>query len=52
MARTGRPRGFDKDEAVQEETRNVARSVATAVREIRAGRVKIVDQPLKRPRPK
>jgi multimeric flavodoxin WrbA len=43
---------LDKDPAVQEETRNVARAVATAVREVRAGRVAVVSQPLKDPRPK
>jgi multimeric flavodoxin WrbA len=43
---------LDKDIAVQEETRNVARAVATAVREVRAGRVAVVSQPLKDPRPK
>ncbi|WP_306392136.1 flavodoxin family protein [Telluria beijingensis] len=43
---------FDHDTAVQEETRNVARAVATAVREVRAGRVAVVSPPLKDPRPK
>jgi len=43
---------LDQDQAVQEETRNVARSVASAVREIRAGRVALAQQPLRNPRPK
>ena len=43
---------LDKDTAVQEETRNVARAVATAVREVRAGRVAVASQRLKDPRPK
>ena len=43
---------LDKDTAVQEEMRNVARAVAGAVREIRAGRVGVSQHPLKDPRPK
>ena len=43
---------LDKDEPVQEETRNVARAVAKAVVELRAGRLQAVQPVLKRPRPK
>ncbi|QOY95687.1 flavodoxin family protein [Massilia sp. UMI-21] len=43
---------LDRDTAVQEEVRNVARAVEAAVREIRAGRIKVVSHDLKRPRPK
>jgi multimeric flavodoxin WrbA len=43
---------LDRDEAVQEEVRNVARSVANAVAELRAGRLSIPDRDLKRPRMK
>jgi multimeric flavodoxin WrbA len=43
---------FDADHAVQEEARNVARAVAIAVGEVRAGRVAVASQPLKQPRPK
>jgi multimeric flavodoxin WrbA len=43
---------LDHDEAVQEETRNVARAVASAVGELRAGRLSQPDRPLKAPRPK
>ncbi len=43
---------LDRDEAVQEEVRNVARAVANAVREMRAGKLSQPDQGLKRPRPK
>ncbi|GAB3374096.1 flavodoxin family protein [Massilia agri] len=43
---------LDRDSAVQEEVRNVARSVAEAVREIRAGRVAVSQHRLKDPRPK
>jgi multimeric flavodoxin WrbA len=43
---------LDKDTAVQEETRNVARSVVQAVRELRAGRLSQPDQKLKHPRAK
>ena len=43
---------LDKDSAVQEEMRNVARAVAGAVREIRAGRVAVSQHRLKDPRPK
>jgi multimeric flavodoxin WrbA len=43
---------LDKDEAVQEETRNVARAVANAVKELRAGRLSEPDKELKPPRPK
>ncbi|MEH6438055.1 flavodoxin family protein [Massilia sp. DD77] len=43
---------LDRDTAVQEEVRNVARAVADAVREVRAGRVQVVCHGLKDPRPK
>lgn len=43
---------LDKDEPVQEETRNVARAVAKAVAELRAGRLQAVQPVLSRPRPK
>ncbi len=43
---------LDRDEAVQEEARNVARAVAKAVLELRAGRLQAVRSQLSRPRPK
>ena len=43
---------LDADTAVQEEVRNVARAVATAVVELRAGRLSDPGQRLERPRPK
>jgi multimeric flavodoxin WrbA len=43
---------LDKDEKVQEETRNVARAVAKTVVELRAGRLQEVRPKLSRPRPK
>lgn len=43
---------LDRDEAVQEEARNVARAVAKAVLELRAGRLQAVQPSLSRPRPK
>ena len=43
---------LDQDKAVQEETRNVARAVVQAVKDIRAGRLIPPDKKLKRPRPK
>jgi multimeric flavodoxin WrbA len=43
---------LDADSAVQEEVRNVARAVGAAVKEIRAGRVAVVEHPLRNPRPK
>lgn len=43
---------LDKDQAIQEETRNVARAVAKAVVELRAGRLQAVQPNLSRPRPK
>ena len=43
---------LDADTAVQEEARNVARAVAKAVVEIRAGRLQKVQPILSRPRPK
>jgi len=43
---------LDRDAAVQEEVRNVARAVAHAVGELRAGRLQAVQPRLSRPRPK
>ena len=43
---------LDRDGDVQEEVRNVARAVANAVRELRAGRLSQPDANLQRPRPK
>ena len=43
---------LDRDEAMQEETRNVARAVVKAVVELRAGRLQAVQPSLSRPRPK
>jgi multimeric flavodoxin WrbA len=43
---------LDRDAAVQEETRNVARAVVAAVQELRAGRLSPPDSRLERPRPK
>lgn len=43
---------LDRDEAVQEEARNVARSVVRAVAELRAGRLSRPDEGLRAPRPK
>ena len=43
---------LDKDKALQEEVRNVARSVLLAVNEARAGRLTPPDASLERPRPK
>ena len=43
---------LDRDLAVQEEARNVARAVAQAVVELRAGRLQAVQPRLTRPRPK
>jgi multimeric flavodoxin WrbA len=43
---------LDQDEPVQEEARNVARAVAKAVVELRAGRLQAVQSNLPRPRPK
>ena len=43
---------LDRDEAVQEEARNVGRAVAQAVVELRAGRLQAVQPKLTRPRPK
>ena len=43
---------LDKDQAVQEEVRNVARSVVSAVKELRAGRLSQPDKHIKWPRPK
>ena len=43
---------LDRDQPMQEETRNVARAVAKAVVELRAGRLQAVQPTLSRPRPK
>jgi multimeric flavodoxin WrbA len=43
---------LDRDTNVQEEVKNVARAVANAVRELRAGKLSQPDRNLKRPRPK
>ena len=43
---------LDADTAMQEEVRNVARSVAGAVRELRAGTLSAPDRGLRSPRPK
>lgn len=43
---------LDKDAAMQEETRNAARSVVQAVKLLRAGRLSQPDSQLRWPRPK
>jgi hypothetical protein len=43
---------LDRDEPIKEETRNVARAVAKAVKELRAGRLHAMQPLLSRPRPK
>nr|WP_157122523.1 flavodoxin family protein [Bordetella flabilis] len=43
---------LDADEALHEEVRNVARAVAAAVGDVRAGRLRRPDQGLRDPRPK
>lgn len=43
---------LDRDNAVQEELRNVARAVANAVRELREGRLSRPDDALETVRPK
>ena len=43
---------LDRDQAVQEETRNVARAVVAAVQQLRAGHLSEPDRALARPRPK
>jgi multimeric flavodoxin WrbA len=43
---------LDRDEAMQEEVRNVARAVVTAVESLRTGTLSQPDRALKRPRPK
>jgi len=43
---------LDRDEAVQEETRNVARAVVNAVDALRKGTLAAPDRGLKDPRPK
>ncbi|MDB5801074.1 MAG: NADPH-dependent reductase [Rhodocyclales bacterium] len=43
---------LDRDEAMQEEVRNVARAVSTAVGQLRQGTLTVPDAKLQRPRPK
>ena len=43
---------LDKDLAVQEEVRNVARAVVEAVSELRQGKLSLPDKNIKKPRPK
>ncbi len=43
---------LDRDHAVQEEVRNVARAVAEAVAELRRGALSVPDRGLRKPRPK
>jgi multimeric flavodoxin WrbA len=43
---------LDADDAFQEEVRNVARALATAVKDLRAGKLHALDAGLKAPRPK
>jgi hypothetical protein len=43
---------LDADAGLQEEVRNVARAVAAAVGELRAGRLRAPERRLKDPRPK
>ena len=43
---------LDKDEAIVAETRNVARAVAAAVAQLRAGTLVVPDRDLKPPRQK
>lgn len=43
---------LDRDTAVQEEARNVARALSQAVRELRTGTLSAPDRDLQRPRPK
>jgi hypothetical protein len=43
---------LDRDEAVQEEVRNVARAVVSAVQQLRAGTLAQPDAELRAPRPK
>jgi hypothetical protein len=43
---------LDRDEAMQEEVRNVARAVGNAVAQLRAGALSTPDSRLERPRPK
>lgn len=43
---------FDRDMAMQEEVRNVARSVAMAIKKLRSGFLQSPDESLPRPRPK
>ena len=42
----------DQETAVQEESRNVARAVASAVGNLRAGRLEALRPKLRKPRPK
>ncbi len=43
---------LDKDEAIQEETRNAARALVESVKLLRSGELKQPDQRLREPRPK
>ena len=43
---------LDRDKAVQQEARNVARALANAVRDVRSGKLSAPDADLERPRPK
>lgn len=43
---------LDRDTAIQEEVRNVARAVSCAVQDLRQNRLSVPDRDLKRPRPK
>ncbi|MDQ3189418.1 MAG: NADPH-dependent FMN reductase, partial [Pseudomonadota bacterium] len=43
---------LDQDKNTQEEVRNVARAVAVAVRELRAGKLSQPDAKIESPRPK
>ncbi len=43
---------LDRDVAVQEEVRNVARAVVAAVAQLRAGKLELPDRDLRNPRPK
>jgi hypothetical protein len=43
---------LDEDSGVQEEARNVARALAVALGDLRAGKLSAPDADLRRPRPK
>ena len=43
---------LDRDESLQEEVRNAARALVSAVKELRAGRLSAPDRSLSQPRPK